>query len=57
MEIEEIATYGSLISATDPVSVLAIFRAMGADKTLYNLVCIMYIYMYIYIGVWRKCVQ
>ena len=57
MEIEEIATYGSLISATDPVSVLAIFRAMGADKTLYNLVCRMYIYIYIYIGVWGKCVQ
>mmetsp|Transcript_9648 Transcript_9648/g.35348 ORF Transcript_9648/g.35348 Transcript_9648/m.35348 type:complete len:539 (-) Transcript_9648:132-1748(-) len=30
--------FGSLISATDPVTVLAIFSEMGADKNLYSLV-------------------
>jgi solute carrier family 9 (sodium/hydrogen exchanger), member 8 len=38
MSLTECATYGSLISATDPVSVLAIFKEMNADKTLYALV-------------------
>jgi hypothetical protein len=34
----ESAAYGSLISATDPVSVLAIFKELHADQTLYILV-------------------
>lgn len=31
-------TFGSLISATDPVTVLAIFGSMGADLNLYSMV-------------------
>lgn len=30
--------FGSLISATDPVAVLAIFKEMEADVTLYTLI-------------------
>ena len=30
--------FGSLISATDPVAVLAIFKEMDADITLYTLI-------------------
>jgi len=34
----ECLAFGSLISATDPVSVLAIFKEMNADKTLWSLI-------------------
>jgi len=34
----EALAFGSLISATDPVSVLAIFKEMNADKMLYSLI-------------------
>lgn len=30
--------FGSLISATDPVAVLAIFKQMDADENLYSIV-------------------
>lgn len=30
--------FGSLISATDPVAVLAIFKEMDADENLYSIV-------------------
>lgn len=30
--------FGFLISATDPVAVLAIFKEMNADDTLYSLI-------------------
>lgn len=36
--IYEAAAYGALISATDPVSVIAIFKDMGADKNLFSLI-------------------
>ena len=36
--IRESLAFGSLISATDPVAVLAIFKEMNADKTLYSLI-------------------
>lgn len=35
---KEAFAFGSLISATDPVSVLAIFKVMDADENLYSLV-------------------
>ena len=34
----EALIFGSLISATDPVTVLAIFGTQGADRDLYSLV-------------------
>ena len=34
----ESLAFGSLISATDPVAVLAIFKEMDADLTLYTLI-------------------
>lgn len=36
--IKESFAFGSLISATDPVSVLAIFKEMDADPNLYAIV-------------------
>jgi NhaP-type Na+/H+ or K+/H+ antiporter len=30
--------FGSLISATDPVAVLAIFKVMDADENLYSII-------------------
>ena len=36
--LTESLIFGSLISATDPVTVLAIFGKMGADRDLYSLV-------------------
>jgi NhaP-type Na+/H+ or K+/H+ antiporter len=30
--------YGALISATDPVAVLTLFKEMNTDKMLYNLI-------------------
>lgn len=37
-EIREAWAFGSLISATDPVAVLAVFKAMDADENLYAIV-------------------
>lgn len=36
--LKEAFAFGSLISATDPVSVLAIFKEMDADVNLYSIV-------------------
>jgi NhaP-type Na+/H+ or K+/H+ antiporter len=36
--IKDSFAFGSLISATDPVAVLAIFKEMGADEDLYSIV-------------------
>lgn len=36
--MKESWAFGSLISATDPVSVLAIFKEIGADPHLYSLI-------------------
>ena len=36
--LKESFAFGSLISATDPVSVLAIFKEMDADANLYSIV-------------------
>lgn len=36
--LKESFAFGSLISATDPVSVLAIFKEMDADPNLYSVV-------------------
>ena len=36
--LKESFAFGSLISATDPVSVLAIFKEMNADANLYSIV-------------------
>lgn len=36
--LKESFAFGSLISATDPVSVLAIFKEMDADVNLYSIV-------------------
>jgi len=36
--LKESFAFGSLISATDPVSVLAIFKEMNADPNLYAIV-------------------
>lgn len=36
--MKESFAFGSLISATDPVSVLAIFKEMDADPNLYAIV-------------------
>lgn len=36
--VRESIAFGSLISATDPVAVLAIFKEMNADVTLYTLI-------------------
>jgi len=38
LTLAESFAFGSLISATDPVSVLAIMKDLRADRTLYNLV-------------------
>lgn len=35
---KEAFAFGSLISATDPVSVLAIFKEMDADHNLYSII-------------------
>jgi len=35
---KECFAFGSLISATDPVSVLAIFKEMDADENLYAII-------------------
>lgn len=36
--MQEAWAFGSLISATDPVAVLAIFKQMDADENIYSLV-------------------
>ena len=36
--VQESLAFGSLISSTDPVSVLALFKEMDADVTLYSLI-------------------
>lgn len=36
--MKESWAFGSLISATDPVAVLAIFKVMDADENLYSIV-------------------
>ena len=36
--LQESLAFGSLISSTDPVAVLAIFKEMDADITLYSLI-------------------
>ena len=36
--LKESFAFGALISATDPVSVLAIFKEMNADMNLYTIV-------------------
>ncbi len=36
--LKEAFAFGALISATDPVSVLAIFKEMDADLNLYTIV-------------------
>ena len=38
LSLSESFAFGALISATDPVSVLAIMKDMGTDKRLFNLV-------------------
>jgi sodium/hydrogen exchanger 8 len=38
LSLSESFAFGALISATDPVSVLAIMKDMQTDKTLYNLI-------------------
>ena len=38
MDLTYCLIFGALISATDPVAVLAIFKEMSADKTLYALI-------------------
>ena len=38
LTLKESFAFGSLISATDPVSVLAIFKEMDADPNLYSVV-------------------
>ena len=38
MSFSESCAFGALISATDPVSVLAIMKDSGADRTLYSLI-------------------
>lgn len=37
MDLKASLAFGSLISATDPVSVLAIFKVMNADVNLFNI--------------------
>ena len=41
--------FGSLISSTDPVAVLAIFKELNVDKNLYYLVPILF-----KLDIWRK---
>lgn len=38
LELIEALSFGSLISATDPVSTLALFSSMNADADLYAIV-------------------
>lgn len=38
LTVKDSFAFGSLISATDPVAVLAIFKEMGADENLYAIV-------------------
>jgi NhaP-type Na+/H+ or K+/H+ antiporter len=36
--LKESCAFGAFISSTDPVAVLAIFKEMNADTTLYSLI-------------------
>jgi len=52
LTLKESSAFGALISSTDPVAVLSIFKEINADSALYQLVNI---FTYISLDFWWKC--